>query len=673
MAIIVPIVSAWNSTGLNKAIRDIKRAEGAFNKFTAGTAAIGASFQATGRSLTRNLTVPMALAAGAAVKTAMDFEDSFGKIEGLVGVAKADLKELQNAAKTLGPAYGQSANQAADALFYITSAGLRGKDAIDVLEKSLKASAVGLGDAKTIADLTTSAMNAYGKEILNASQATDTLTAAVRLGKIEPGELAASIGQVLPLSSALGINFNEVGAAFAAMSRTGTDAATAATQLRGIMSGLTKVTPKAEKQLAEFGLSGEGLRKQLREQGLLSVLQTLTDTFGDNEVAISNVFGNVRALTGVLDLMGANAESTTAIFAEMADSTGILDEAFGVTADTTKFQFAQGIAELKSVALEVGQVLIPVFINTVIPAIKSVAASFIGLVERFKALSPQTQDAIVKFGLLVIAAGPILLIVGKVIVALGALAKIIKIVGLALQFLALNPVGAVIVAIAALIALIVILVKNWDNIKVAASNAWASIKEIVVSAKDFIVEQFKALGKFIVDNHPLLKLFRAVKDFAPTVLKWFRDLGGNIMDGLKDGIVRSATGFVTAIRDAVKGGVDAVKKLLKIQSPSRVFMGIGKDVVTGYINGVKGMNNALDKTMSDMAMPPAIELNGNVGVTQSISTSLSGSGGQLAPVYNINVNAGMGTDGAQVGREIVDAIKRFERTSGPVFASAGYV
>jgi hypothetical protein len=36
----------------------------------------------------------------------------------------------------------------------------------------------------------------------------------------------------------------------------------------------------------------------------------------------------------------------------------------------------------------------------------------------------------------------------------------------------------------------------------------------------------------------------------------------------------------------------------------------------------------------------------------------------------INVNAGMGADGASIGREIVDAIKRYERTSGPVFASA---
>jgi len=429
MAIVVPIVASWNPIGLNKAIADIKRAEGALNKFTVGSAALGGVMQSTGRQLTRNLTVPLALVSGAAIKSAMDFEDSFGKIEGLVGVAKSDLQELKNAAKTLGPTYGQSANEAADALFFITSAGIRGKDAIDVLERSLKASAVGLGDAKTIADLTTSAMNAYGIQVLDASQATDVLTAAVRLGKLEPAELAGSIGQVLPLASALGISFDQVGATFAAMSRTGTDAATAATQLRGIMSGLTKVTPKAEKQLAAFGLSGEELRRQLKDEGLLSVLQTLTSTFGDNEVAIANVFGNVRALTGVIDLMGSNVASTNEIFAEMADSTGILDEAFGVTADTTKFKFAQAMADLKVVLLNIGEVLIPVFVDTVIPAIRDVAESFKDLVEKFKALSPETQDAIVKFGLLLVVAGPILFFVGSLVKLLGPLVTLIFNVG----------------------------------------------------------------------------------------------------------------------------------------------------------------------------------------------------------------------------------------------------
>jgi hypothetical protein len=45
-------------------------------------------------------------------------------------------------------------------------------------------------------------------------------------------------------------------------------------------------------------------------------------------------------------------------------------------------------------------------------------------------------------------------------------------------------------------------------------------------------------------------------------------------------------------------------------------------------------------------------------------------GGSSAPVYNITVNAGIGTNPTQVGQEIVSLIKRYERSSGPVFASA---
>jgi hypothetical protein len=34
------------------------------------------------------------------------------------------------------------------------------------------------------------------------------------------------------------------------------------------------------------------------------------------------------------------------------------------------------------------------------------------------------------------------------------------------------------------------------------------------------------------------------------------------------------------------------------------------------------------------------------------------------------VNAGIGTNGQEVGKQIVEAIKKFERSSGPVFAKA---
>jgi hypothetical protein len=46
-------------------------------------------------------------------------------------------------------------------------------------------------------------------------------------------------------------------------------------------------------------------------------------------------------------------------------------------------------------------------------------------------------------------------------------------------------------------------------------------------------------------------------------------------------------------------------------------------------------------------------------------------GGSSGTTYNITVNAGMGVgNGAQLGEAIVSAIKRYERVSGPVFASA---
>lgn len=51
-----------------------------------------------------------------------------------------------------------------------------------------------------------------------------------------------------------------------------------------------------------------------------------------------------------------------------------------------------------------------------------------------------------------------------------------------------------------------------------------------------------------------------------------------------------------------------------------------------------------------------------------LSSMIGGTGG--GSVYNINVTAGMGTDGAAVGEQIVNAIRRYERTSGAVFARA---
>jgi hypothetical protein len=69
-----------------------------------------------------------------------------------------------------------------------------------------------------------------------------------------------------------------------------------------------------------------------------------------------------------------------------------------------------------------------------------------------------------------------------------------------------------------------------------------------------------------------------------------------------------------------------------------------------------------------IALGPTSALIGEAGPEAVIP--LSGSNRGLGNTFNITVNAGIGTSGAQIGRDIVEMIQRYERTSGQVFARA---
>jgi hypothetical protein len=70
-------------------------------------------------------------------------------------------------------------------------------------------------------------------------------------------------------------------------------------------------------------------------------------------------------------------------------------------------------------------------------------------------------------------------------------------------------------------------------------------------------------------------------------------------------------------------------------------------------------------------MGPTNALIGEAGPEAVIPlTGANSARGAMGTTINITVNAGIGTSGSQVGQQIVDAIKKYERTSGAVFASA---
>jgi polyhydroxyalkanoate synthesis regulator phasin len=144
--------------------------------------------------------------------------------------------------------------------------------------------------------------------------------------------------------------------------------------------------------------------------------------------------------------------------------------------------------------------------------------------------------------------------------------------------------------------------------------------------------------------------------------------GEALVQGVKDAI--AAAGFIINASGAIvnQGAINLVNETL-----------------AKYRKSGNKLTKKEKKKIADLATQLGVDIPAMAagGIVTRPTLALIGEAGPEAVVplnrnntpmgtttYNINVNAGMGSDGAQIGREIVDAIKRYERTSGPVFASA---
>jgi hypothetical protein len=458
-------------------------------------------------------------------------------------------------------------------------------------------------------------------------------------------------------AATLGVGMGETITALAAMNNAGIDSTTAGTSLNRMLLGLIPTTRKAAKEAAALGLeflNQDGSLKPMNE-----IVKELTDTYGGmgdaaKVASLKTVFG-VEGMRAANTLINLGTEEYAAL-TDAVNKQGIAQDLANARQAGTKGALEQLSGSVDTAAIAIGQALAP--------TVEKMAASLQKLVDKFTALSPETQNTIVKILGIAAAVGPLLVVLGMAIGALGNLVVIFKTIGIVMQFLALNPIGMVIVAIGLMVLGIKYVIDHWDLLKESASVAMTRIKEIVVSVKDFIVDVFKTIGAFIVEHHPLARLYRAVTEFTPTLLKQFRTIGSDLVAGMQQGVSDSWSSFKSWLTSKLGDPVKWAKQALGIASPSKAFAEIGENVVAGYIQGINSMTAQLQNTVGDMALSSTVALDGSVP-SASASTSTS-----ATTVYNINVNAGMGTNGAQVGKEIVDAIKRFEKSSGPVFASA---
>ena len=530
---------------------DTKLLTAGLNRAQSSLKNFGSRMKAIGSQLQTRMALPLALAGGAAIKSAADFDKSMTKIKTLVGLSSDAVDGMSLKVKQLANDAGISSKDAAEALFFITSAGLRGDQALQVLEASTKAAALGLGETATVADLATSALNAYKGTGLDAVGATDILTAAVREGKLEASELAGSMGQVLPIASNMGVKFHEVGAAFAAMSRTGTNSSEAATQLKSILKSILKPSKQASDMLESLGLNSGILRKSIQEDGLLATLQLLKERFEGNDEAQQTVFNNSRALTGVMDMLGASLGDTVEIFGRMSDTAGTTEKAFDTLEKSSSFKLQKGLKQITNSFMDLGAVLM----ESLLPVAQKIINFVINLFNGFLQLDPLIQQIVIGFAAFAVALPTIITLIGTLSTAFAILS---------------GPIGAVIAGIAAVAYIIY--------------NNWNKILPIVVELYNSFVDLYNGSEILRIAIYGIKSAFASVfigaKSMVDQVINTFGTLGKVISEIVTNGFDADVSGV---LKEGFKNSIDITKKA-------------GEDIADVFAEGYeKAIDSKLEK------------------------------------------------------------------------------
>lgn len=293
--------------------------------------------------------------------TFTEFQSNVTKLVTLAGIPRDIASAWERDFKRLGPALGQTATELSAGMLVVTSSGARGARALETLEQSGKAAAIGLGEVGDISKATTAILAASGDPTLRASTVLDGLFAAVREGAAEASELAPALGKVLPVAKEFGVEFQDTLAAIATFTRLGVSAPEAVTGLKSLLSGLTNPAQESRKALEGLRDTSDGLaystdklRRSIQEKGLAQTLIDLLGAANGDAEVLAKAIPNIEGLTLALANAGAQAEDYLAIEKAIHESAGDLDKAFAEVEQTAEHKFKALLVAAENLQLALG-------------------------------------------------------------------------------------------------------------------------------------------------------------------------------------------------------------------------------------------------------------------------------------------------------------------------------
>lgn len=388
---------------------------------------IGKAFSNFGSLATKSLTVPIVAsttAMGLASKKAIEFDNGMREVLTLLPeLGNESFEKLKNQALSFSKDIGKAPEETVKALYQALSAGIPRENVFEFLKTAGEASIAGVSDLRTSVDGLTSVTNAYGSEILNAQKASDIMFQTVKLGKTDFTQLSNNLYNVIPIASAIGVQFEDIGAAIAAMTAQGVPTSVATTQMKQALSELNKEGSVAYETFKQ--ISGESFKDFIVEGGnLQEALQMMSDYAEKTGKEVTSMFSSVDAGNAVLALSGQNASKFKDYLDQVRNSVGATSEAFKKIDDGAARQFERLKAELSALVIELGnnalplinESFIPLFRDTLVPIIDDAIRTISSLIKAFNSLPAPLQATTV--GIIGITAG-----LGPALQGIGSLRK----------------------------------------------------------------------------------------------------------------------------------------------------------------------------------------------------------------------------------------------------------
>jgi TP901 family phage tail tape measure protein len=566
------------------------------------------------------------------------------------------MDEMTAQVKAFAGEFGVLPDEVIPSLYNSISAGVPPDNVFEFLETAQMLAKGGATDLATAVDGLSSVVNAYGADTITATQASDALFTAVKLGKTTVDEMSASLFQVAPIASSFGVSFEEVSATIATLTAQGTPTAVAATQIKGAISELGKEGTKASQTFAE--LSGQTFAQFTASGGTMTEALTMMQLAAEeNGTSIVDMFGSIEAGQAALGIV-KDLDKTNANLTALGESAGATEVAFETMNEGLAATMARLKARFSVLLIDLGESLAPTF--------ETIGAAVAGLLEVFMAMPAPLRTMIVVGGTLLAGlaafAGPIL----KAI-------QLFKMLGSTMTLLAANPW---VLAALALVAVTVLIIKNWDKVKAALEAVWGWIQDAAGALADWFVGLWEdvtgavtaawngitgaissavsAIGDVISAGFELVRgafelylgIYRTLFETAWNVLRTIVETAWNVIRT----VVETA---MTAVRTAIEVGWAAISTVVTtavgtvrtivegawnalVSVTSTAWNGIKSTIETiggGVVSFVTGIPNAITSAFSGLASLISTPFTVAFGAIKTAWNSTVGGFGFTAPSW----------------------------------------